>query len=74
MNDPKRFRHQHRQEEQVEPRHETRGVEFDSVEDILRHDRAQIAPPPDLAARLGASLGAQNPPAAPWWKKWLARW
>jgi hypothetical protein len=43
--------------------------EFQSVEDLLRHDAAQTAVPPEIARRLSQSI-AQAPPARrPWWRK-----
>jgi len=47
------------------------GQEFAQVEDLLRADRAQTPPPPEIEARLKQSLAREAPPPArPWWKRW----
>ncbi len=52
----------------------TRGapVEFESVEEALRQDRATTAVPPEIALRLSTAL-PKGPTAAPtpWWKRIL---
>jgi len=67
-----RFQHQQRQDETFE-QHQTseRRTErtFDSVEDMLRHDMAQTAPPPGIVARLEVSLEAEPPPQRSWWRR-----
>ncbi len=74
MNGPKRLRQEHRQEEVLGQRQETRGLQFDSVEELLRHDRAQTSPPPEIPARLSASRAAQPPKPLAWWKRLLPKW
>ncbi len=46
------------------------GLQFASVEAMLRHDRSATEIPATLAQRLETSL-AQLPPPRPWWKRWL---
>ena len=49
--------------------------EFANSDELLRHDRAHTAMPPEIAVRLKASLAqiaAANPPQ-PWWKAWMRR-
>lgn len=63
---------EHRQQEQTETRQQTvqqGGMEFNSVEEVLRHDAAQVSPPARLAKRLGDSIAAEGPPKRPWWKR-----
>lgn len=48
------------------------GLEFDSVEDMLRHDRDATYVPDSVAARLNASI-EQLPPPKPWWKRLFSR-
>jgi hypothetical protein len=45
--------------------------EFQSVEDLLRHDAAQTAVPPEIARRLSQSIAQPAPPRRPWWRKLL---
>jgi hypothetical protein len=46
------------------------GVEFASVEDMLRQDRDATRVPEGIADRLDASVG-QLPPPVPWWRRLL---
>jgi hypothetical protein len=47
--------------------------EFASVEELLRHDAAQISPPPGLAARVNDSLASEPRPVKSWWKRLFSR-
>lgn len=49
------------------------GSEFASAEELLRADRAQTQPPPQIETRLQQSLAQEPPPRRPWWKRWLGR-
>jgi len=49
------------------------GHEFATVEDLLRADRAQTPPPPQLEARVRQSLARETPPRRPWWSRWWRR-
>jgi hypothetical protein len=42
--------------------------EFDTPEELLRHDAAQVSPPAEVAARLGESIRREAPPTS-WWKR-----
>ena len=42
---------------------------FDSVEELLRYDLAQTAPPPAIAERLQGSLRAEPAPKRSWWQR-----
>jgi hypothetical protein len=47
--------------------------EFGSVEELLRHDAAQITPPPAIAQRLADSTAREPSPARSWWQRWFTR-
>jgi hypothetical protein len=47
------------------------GVEFKTVEELLRHDAAQVQPPKSLMTRLQQSLQQEIRPPA-WWKRWFS--
>lgn len=48
---------------------ETSGLEFQTAEELLRHDAATIEVPETIAARLAETAPGAAPP--PWWKRWL---
>jgi hypothetical protein len=43
--------------------------EFQSVEDLLRHDAAQTAVPPEIARRLSQSIAQPATPRRSWWRR-----
>jgi hypothetical protein len=45
------------------------ALEFQSPEELLRHDAAQTAVPPEIARRLSQSIAESPPPRRPWWRK-----
>ena len=47
------------------------GMEFQSAEELLRHDAAQTEVPPEIARRLSQSIAQSSPPRRPWWRRWL---
>jgi hypothetical protein len=47
----------------------TGPLEFQSAEDLLRHDAAQTAVPPEIAQRLSQSIAQSPPPRRLWWRK-----
>jgi hypothetical protein len=50
------------------------AADFATPEALLRHDAAQTAVPPEVAARLRDSLaGDPPPPPASWWRRLLGR-
>ena len=54
----------------------TGALDFDTPEELLRHDRSQTPVPPTVAQRLEASLQSSlddlhAPAPVPWWKRWL---
>lgn len=48
---------------------ETAGMEFNTVEDLLRHDSDQNPVPAEVAERLNRSIAAQPKPQRSWIKK-----
>jgi hypothetical protein len=46
-------------------------LKFQNAEDLLRHDAAQTAVPPQIARRLGQSIAQSPPPRRPWWRRLL---
>jgi len=68
---------QHRQaEEQTTEQQQTTGqqagLSFDSVEELLRYDNLQTAPPPAIAERLKVSLEQEPKPKRSWWQRFFA--
>jgi hypothetical protein len=47
----------------------TSALEFQSAEELLRHDAAQTSVPPEVARRLSQSITQSAPPRRPWWRK-----
>jgi hypothetical protein len=47
------------------------GLEFASVEEMMRHDARQNPPPPELAHRVAESVAGLPKPARSWWQKWF---
>lgn len=78
MNPPKKLTSQQRAEEQQTTAHQqhaesTREVEFNSVEDMLRHDAAQTPVPPGIEHRLQQSLSKTSTNAMSWWRRFFGR-
>lgn len=74
--DTPKHRFQQEQEQAAEQRQSSQqqtGAAFNSVEDLLRHDRDQTAAPPSIAERLKLSQGAETAPKLPWWRRWFMR-
>jgi hypothetical protein len=44
-------------------------LEFQNAEELLRHDAAQTAVPPEIARRLSQSIAQSPAPRRPWWRK-----
>jgi hypothetical protein len=47
------------------------ALEFQSPEELLRHDAAQTTVPPEIARRLSQSIAESPAPRRPWWRKLL---
>ena len=46
----------------------TTGLEFSTVEDLLRHDSDMNPVPAEVADRVNASISAEPKPKKPWYK------
>jgi hypothetical protein len=61
------------QEQQAESQHtqQPAGLEFNTPEEMLRHDALHTMVPPGIPARLRDSTGGGGPGSAPapWWKR-----
>lgn len=72
--DPPQSRLTQRQEARTQTAQQIQaGTEFASAEELLRADRAQTRPPPQIETRLQQSIAQEPPPPRPWWKRWLGR-
>jgi hypothetical protein len=73
MNPPKKLTSQQQAEEQQTAAHQEQtkpGVEFNSVEELLRHDASQTPVPPGIEHRLQESL-ERTPHSKSWWRRWF---
>lgn len=70
MNEPsQQSNFRHHQEETADHQTASRTtLEFQTPEEILRHDAASVEVPAGVADRLAESA-AQEPPTSPWWKR-----
>ena len=59
------------QEQQAEAQHtqQPAGMEFNTPEEMLRHDALHTIVPPGIALRLKDSTGGPGTPQVPWWKR-----
>lgn len=68
----KKLNFEQRQEEDLDTSHhqrqETGGLEFDSAEEMLRHDAENVEVPAGVAGRIAETV-RNEPPAGPWWKR-----
>jgi len=70
MNEHNKFSTGRHQEQAAESQAaHTRELEFQTVEDLLRHDAAQTAVPPEIALRLSQSIAQPASPRRSWWRK-----
>jgi len=47
--------------------------EFNSVEEMIRHDSADIVVPPAIAARLNQSLANEPKQEKSWWRRFFGK-
>jgi hypothetical protein len=76
MNQPKKLTSQQQAEEQQTTAHQQQtkpGVEFASVEEMLRHDASQTPVPPGIESRLQESLTQSSTTEASWWRRFFRR-
>jgi hypothetical protein len=61
------------EQEQAAELHSARqaGLDFDSVEALLRHDAARTPVPGQIAERLRQSVEEVETPRLPWWRRLL---
>jgi hypothetical protein len=48
-------------------------LEFNTPEELLRHDALHTVVPPTIAHRLKESIGEIPPPARSWWRRLLGQ-
>jgi hypothetical protein len=49
------------------------GLEFQSVEELLRYDAGKTVVPPEVARRLSQSIAESGLPRRPWWRRLFSR-
>ena len=73
MNPPKKFTSQQKSEQRQafsgEQTQSQTELEFQNVEDLLRHDALHTPVPPSIERRLQESLGDTPPPRPSWWRR-----
>ncbi len=57
------------QELAQQQQHQQTRREFESVEELLRHDAAQTPVPTELAARVRDSVAREPTPKTGWWRR-----
>jgi hypothetical protein len=71
--DPKSSKLQSREQQasivHSESTQQHQGREFDSVEELLRHDAADQHPPASLESRVASSIAREPPPRRAWWQR-----
>jgi len=71
--EPRSSKLQHQQETVEQTTQQPPKTEFNSVEEMLRQDAAQIEPPAAIAIRLADSIAREPKPARSWWRKLFSR-
>ncbi|MEO5803642.1 MAG: hypothetical protein ABIR24_08930 [Verrucomicrobiota bacterium] len=75
-NDSSKLRHTQKQasasEQQQQQQQKAEAKEFSSVEELLRHDAAEIVVPPGVAVKLNQSI-ANSPKPKVWWQRFFSR-
>jgi hypothetical protein len=46
-------------------------IQFNTAEEVLRHDCTRIRVPSAVAERLRESVNTEPKPARSWWKRWM---
>ena len=66
-----RLSNEAKQDSESQSEHRTeQGLEFQSAEDAIRFDAAQVVVPPGLRDRVLREV-AVKPARLPWWKRWF---
>lgn len=47
-------------------------LEFESAEEVIRHECRRIAVPSNVAERLRRSIANEPKPPKAWWKRWFS--
>jgi len=75
-NDSSKLRHTQKQESTSEHQHQqqqkSEAKEFSSVEELLRHDAAELVVPAGVATKLNQSI-ANAPKPKTWWQQFFSR-
>jgi len=64
-------RQQAQTEQTLAQTQEQSATEFNSVEEMLRHDATHTPLPPTIADRLRETLGPVTPPPRSWWRRFF---
>lgn len=62
---------QAQQQEAVEAQ-KTAAIEFETAEELLRHDAIHTPVPPGIARRLQESLDQTPSASQPWWRRFIS--
>jgi hypothetical protein len=71
--EPRSSKLQHQQKNALQTWQQQTGLEFASVEDMLRYDAAHTAPPDSVAERLAGSIAREPRPIRSWWRRFFPR-
>ena len=72
MNRPTSKLNQHQHEQSIvqeQSAQQQTAIEFDTAEEMLRHDAGQTPVPPAVAERLQKSIEHEPQPARSWWQR-----
>jgi len=69
MNQKQKLTSQEQQEVSATQEQKTRGMEFSTPEEMLRHDAAQTPVPDAVTERLQKSINQLPPPPRSWWRR-----
>jgi hypothetical protein len=72
-----RLQHKHQEQENLQQEVSRSSVrqsetEFETVEDLIRADAAQVETPPEIGIRLNESIASEPKPPRPWFKKFFS--
>ncbi len=70
--EPNASKLQQRQETAEQTTQQPPRQEFATVEEMIRYDAAQCAPPTAIAHRLAESISKEPKPARSWWRRLLS--
>lgn len=67
------LRHRREENEELESTHSSTtkegSLEFETPEEMIKHDANQHTPPPEIESRLKRSLGEEPKVRGSWWKR-----